>query len=129
MARTLIRNGTLLSATGANEAAVLVEGERIAAVISPAMAEDLAATCDRVIDAAGCYVLPGGIDVHTHMELPFGGTNASDTFETGTIAAAVGARPPSWTSPCSAMASWSRPGSRPGTPRRPAVARSTTRST
>ncbi|MGD9750137.1 MAG: dihydropyrimidinase [Acidimicrobiia bacterium] len=90
MARTLIRNGTLLSATGANEAAVLVEGERIAAVISPAMVEDLAATCDRVIDAAGCYVLPGGIDVHTHMELPFGGTNASDTFETGTIAAAVG---------------------------------------
>ncbi|MEZ5232841.1 MAG: hypothetical protein R2749_09040 [Acidimicrobiales bacterium] len=82
-------------------------GERIAAVISPAMAEDLAATCDRVIDAAGCYVLPGGIDVHTHMELPFGGTNASDTFETGTIAAAVEARPPSWTSPCSAMASWS----------------------
>ncbi len=46
--------------------------------------------CDRVIDAAGKYVIPGGIDVHTHMELPFGGTFACDTFETGTRAAAWG---------------------------------------
>ncbi len=45
---------------------------------------------DRVIDAAGKYVIPGGIDVHTHMELPFGGTFASDTFETGSRAAAWG---------------------------------------
>ena len=43
-----------------------------------------------VIDATGKYVVPGGVDVHTHMELPFGGTDASDTFETGTIAAAWG---------------------------------------
>ena len=51
---------------------------------------DLAATADTVIDAAGKYVIPGGIDCHTHMELPFGGTFASDTFETGTRAAAFG---------------------------------------
>ena len=45
---------------------------------------------DETIDAAGSYVIPGGIDVHTHMELPFGGTFAKDTFETGTRAAAFG---------------------------------------
>ena len=44
----------------------------------------------RTIDATGKYVVPGGVDVHTHMELPFGGTEASDTFETGTTAAAWG---------------------------------------
>ena len=49
-----------------------------------------AATADRIIDATGKYVLPGGIDAHTHMEMPFGGTFASDTFETGTRAAAWG---------------------------------------
>src|SRR4029079_12003648 len=47
-------------------------------------------TADETIDAAGKWVIPGGIDVHTHMELPFGGTVAKDTFETGTRAAAFG---------------------------------------
>jgi dihydropyrimidinase len=51
---------------------------------------DLAAGTERTIDAAGRYVIPGAIDVHTHMELPFGGTFAKDTFETGTRAAAFG---------------------------------------
>src|SRR3546814_4857982 len=65
----------------------------IAAVLAPGstlLGFDLAANVDTVIDATGKYVIPGGIDAHTHMELPFGGTNASDTFETGTRAAAWG---------------------------------------
>ena len=90
---TLIRNGTVVNATGTATADVLVEGEQIAAVLAPGAAllgvsfED---AVDLVVDATGKYVIPGGIDAHTHMELPFGGTNASDTFETGTRAAAWG---------------------------------------
>src|SRR5271165_7177283 len=84
----LIMNGTVVSATGAVGADVLVEGEKIAAVAAPGALPGTAA--DEVIDAAGKYVLPGGIDVHTHLEMPFGGTFSADTFETGTIAAAWG---------------------------------------
>ena len=67
------------------QADVLIDGETIAAV-----GRDLGATVERKIDASGKYVIPGAIDVHTHMELPFGGTFAKDTFETGTRAAAFG---------------------------------------
>jgi dihydropyrimidinase len=89
----LISGGTVVTATGTMPADVLVEGEKIAAVVarddSPErLRPGLAA--DRVIDATGKYVLPGGIDAHTHMEMPFGGTSSSDTFETGTRAAAWG---------------------------------------
>ena len=90
MARTLIVNGSVISTTGVAPADVLVDGETIAAVLAPGQATALGITADRTIDAADKYVLPGGIDVHTHMELPFGGTEASDTFETGTRAAAWG---------------------------------------
>ena len=86
--RTLITNGTIVGADGAYQADVLVDGESIAQV-----GRDLPAagvTADETIDAAGKYVIPGAIDVHTHMELPFGGTFAKDTFETGTRAAAFG---------------------------------------
>jgi len=83
---TLIRNGTVVTATGTLEADVLVEGERIAAVFQ----RGTQAQADTTINAAGMYVLPGGIDVHTHMEMPFGGTFSADTFETGTRAAAHG---------------------------------------
>jgi dihydropyrimidinase len=89
----LITGGTVVNATGTVEADVLIDGETVVAVVAPgstALGADLAATADRVIDATGKYVVPGGIDAHTHMELPFGGTAASDTFETGTTAAAWG---------------------------------------
>ncbi len=93
MTTTLITGGTVVSATGRGEADVLIDGETIAAVLEPGsqlLGTDLKASVDTVIDATGKYVIPGGIDAHTHMELPFGGTNASDTFETGTRAAAWG---------------------------------------
>jgi dihydropyrimidinase len=89
----LVRGGTVVSPTGRTAMDVLVDGERIVALLAPGEASlgvDLAASADRVIDATGKYVVPGGIDCHTHMELPFGGTFASDTFETGTRAAAWG---------------------------------------
>ncbi|MES2210338.1 MAG: dihydropyrimidinase [Chloroflexota bacterium] len=85
--RTLITNGTIVTADGSYGADVLIDGETIAA-IGAGMAGMV--EVDETIDAAGKYVIPGGIDVHTHMELPFGGTAAKDTFETGTRAAAFG---------------------------------------
>jgi len=85
--RTLIANGTVVTAEGSYPADVLVDGERIAQIGSSLAGT---ATVDETIDATDRYVIPGGIDVHTHMELPFGGTFAKDTFETGTRAAAFG---------------------------------------
>ncbi|WP_236796970.1 dihydropyrimidinase [Amycolatopsis sp. GM8] len=84
--RTLIKGGTVLSTTGGVLADVLVTDERVTAVTEPGEFE----TADTVLDATGKYVLPGGIDAHTHMEMPFGGTFSADTFETGTTAAAWG---------------------------------------
>jgi len=89
----LIKNGTVVSPTGAFAADVLVDGEFIVGLLQPGAAlagVDLVGGAERVIDATGMYVVPGGIDVHTHMQLPFGGTEASDTFESGTRAAAWG---------------------------------------
>ncbi len=85
--RTLITNGTIVTADGSTAADVLIDGETIAQI-----GTDLAASvsADETIDAAGRWLIPGAIDVHTHMELPFGGTFAKDTFETGTRAAAFG---------------------------------------
>jgi len=83
--RTLIKGGTVVNADASTSADVLVDGETIALI-----GTDLDAAADRTIDASGKLVIPGAIDVHTHMELPFGGTFAKDTFETGTRAAAFG---------------------------------------
>src|SRR6185369_6527176 len=86
--RTLITNGTIVTADGSYAADVLIDGETIAAIGADLPAIGMAA--DETIDASDRYVIPGGIDAHTHMELPFGGTFAKDTFETGTRAAAHG---------------------------------------
>ena len=83
--RTLIKGGTIVNADATTTGDVLVDGERIAMI-----GETLDIPADRTIDATGKWVIPGGIDPHTHMELPFGGTFAKDTFETGTRAAAFG---------------------------------------
>jgi len=90
MTTTLITGGQVISTTGVVPTDVLVDGETIAALYAPGSTAAAGVTADHTIDANGKYVVPGGIDVHTHMELPFGGTFASDTFETGTRAAAWG---------------------------------------
>ncbi|HYO76400.1 MAG TPA: dihydropyrimidinase [Thermoanaerobaculia bacterium] len=83
--RTVIRNGRIVTAVDDYEADILIENGVISMI-----ARTIDVEAERVIDAKGRLVIPGGIDPHTHMELPFGGTFASDDFETGTIAAAHG---------------------------------------
>ena len=81
MSSLLIRNGTIVTATDRYQADFYIEGELISMI-----GASLDVSADREIDASGCYLFPGGIDAHTHMELPFMGTHASDTFESGTLA-------------------------------------------
>ncbi|MDI5973936.1 dihydropyrimidinase [Streptomyces sp. SL13] len=88
MTTTLIRGGLVITAAEETHADVLIDGGRIVALADHAA--ELPWNADQVIDATGKYVIPGGVDAHTHMEMPFGGTYASDTFETGTRAAAWG---------------------------------------
>jgi len=83
--KTLIRNGQIVTAVDNYSADVFVLDGRVEAI-----ARESGIEADRVIDATGKLVIPGGIDPHTHMELPFGGTYSSDDFRTGTIAAAHG---------------------------------------
>jgi dihydropyrimidinase len=83
--RTLIKNGTVVTASDQYTGDVLVEDEKITVIGS-----SLEMQADKTIDASGKYVLPGGIDVHTHMDMPFGGTTSADDFESGTVAAAFG---------------------------------------
>jgi dihydropyrimidinase len=85
VSRILIKNGTIVTATDLYGGDVLIENEKITTIGSA-----LVGGADRVIDATDRYVLPGGIDVHTHLDMPFGGTTSADDFETGTIAAAFG---------------------------------------
>src|SRR5215210_3581174 len=82
--RTLVRGGTVVSATHSSVADVLLDGEEIVAV------GDVGDVDAEVVDAGGCFVLPGLIDNHTHMAMPFGGTRSIDDYDTGTRAAAAG---------------------------------------
>src|SRR6188508_633755 len=81
----LIKGGTIVTATDQYVGDVFIENDKITTI-----GAELTIPADRVIEARGKYVLPGGIDVHTHMDMPFGGTTSADDFESGTIAAAYG---------------------------------------
>ncbi|MBV9215028.1 MAG: dihydropyrimidinase [Acidobacteria bacterium] len=83
--KTLIKNGRVVTATDDYTADIFIDGETVTTI-----GRSLDIEADRVIDASGKLVIPGGIDPHTHMELPFGGTYSSDDFFTGTRAAAFG---------------------------------------
>ena len=80
---TVIRGGTIVTADLSYKADVLVEGGRITAI-------GQGLTGDTTLDATGCYVMPGGIDPHTHLEMPFMGTYSADDFDSGTRAALAG---------------------------------------
>src|ERR1017187_1624647 len=90
--KTLITGGTVVNASGPFEADVLVQDEIIIALGArgSSTSESWKESADRVLDATGQFVIPGAIDGHTHMEMPFGGTYSVDTFETGTRAPAFG---------------------------------------
>src|SRR5687767_5023919 len=83
--KTLIKNGRIVTAVDDYRADILIEDEQISVI-----GKTLEMEADKVLDASGKLVIPGGIDPHTHMELPFGGTSSSDDFFTGTRAAAFG---------------------------------------
>jgi dihydropyrimidinase len=83
---TVIKNGTVVTAMDTYAADVAIENGKIAAIGKDLPTQNATA----VIDAAGKLVMPGGIDVHTHLDMPFGGTTSADDFETGTRAAAFG---------------------------------------
>jgi dihydropyrimidinase len=83
-------NGTVINADGRVEADIAIDGERIVSIVPRSAGGIVAAGDDRVVDATGCYVVPGGVDAHVHMQLDTGTMSSSDTFESGTIAAAHG---------------------------------------
>jgi dihydropyrimidinase len=83
---TLIRNGTIVTATDTYRADVGIRNGKIASIAADLPAD----AAPRVLDASNLMVMPGGIDVHTHLDMPFGGTTSADDFETGTRAAAWG---------------------------------------
>src|ERR1700739_408294 len=83
---TIIANGRVVTATDTYESDVAISQGKITAIGQSLPREN----AGKIIDAAGKYVFPGGIDVHTHLDMPFGGTTSADDFETGTRAAAFG---------------------------------------
>ena len=86
----LIRNGRIVTAVDDYYADVLIEGETVTRIGQSLLNRPGAPPPDTVIDASGKLVIPGGIDPHTHFDMPFGGTTSADDFESGTIAAAFG---------------------------------------
>ncbi|MGN8646777.1 dihydropyrimidinase [Gracilibacillus sp. HCP3S3_G5_1] len=85
MGLKLVKNGTIVTASDIYQADILIEDEQISLI-----GNDLEIKSAEIIDAEGYYVMPGGVDPHTHLEMPFGGTVSKDDFESGTIAAAYG---------------------------------------
>src|SRR6185295_2689465 len=85
MSTTLVRNGTVVTAADRYQGDIYIDRGVVTLI-----GQGLNLPADTVIDASGLLVMPGGIDVHTHLDMPFGGTNSADDFETGTIAAAHG---------------------------------------
>ncbi|MCP3920936.1 MAG: dihydropyrimidinase [bacterium] len=83
--KILVQGGTIVTATDKYEGDVLIDGTAIHSI-----GTSLSGPVDKTIDAKGKLVIPGGIDVHTHLDMPFGGTSSVDDFQTGTIAAAFG---------------------------------------
>src|SRR3954464_11156495 len=83
--KTLIKNGRIVTAVDDYKADILIEDERVSVI-----GAKLEMEADVIIDASNKLVIPGGIDPHTHMELPFAATQSSDDFFTGTRAAAFG---------------------------------------
>ncbi|MFD0829233.1 dihydropyrimidinase [Neobacillus sp. M.A.Huq-85] len=83
--KKIIKNGTVVTASDTYQAEILIEDGKVAQI-----GTNLEALGAEVIDAKGCYVFPGGVDPHTHFDMPFGGTVTKDDFETGTIGAAFG---------------------------------------
>ena len=86
MASVLIQNGTIVNAESSVRADLLIDG----ATIKEIRAAIPASAAQTVVDARGLLLLPGGIDAHTHLDMPFGGSKSADDFETGTRAAAIG---------------------------------------
>ncbi len=85
MSTTLIKNGTIVTASDRYDADVYIDRGVISLI-----GRGLSLPADTVVEASGLLVMPGGIDVHTHLDMPFGGTRSADDFETGTVAAAHG---------------------------------------
>ncbi len=87
---TIIRNGSVVTATDTYIADVGITGGKITAIGSDLASSNAAQNAGKILEASGKLVMPGGIDVHTHLDMPFGGTTSADDFETGTRAAAFG---------------------------------------
>jgi len=83
---TIIRNGSVVTATDTYTADVAIANGKITAIGADLPGQN----ATKILDASGKLILPGGIDVHTHLDMPFGGTTSADDFETGTRAAAFG---------------------------------------